>query len=1176
MSRAEHPKPNESSQAQPPGIADTLPAEAPATVTIPIKYHINPSQLSTMDAPPGYPFTPLTPAPQSPTTPSSDPLRLHISDSLRYRIEGEYAQGGIGRILLARDERLNRRVALKELLRSRGQGEERFIREALLTARLEHPSIVPVYDAGRRPTGELFFAMKLVSGRSLEDIIAPTTDWKARLALLPHLLAAAEAIAYAHSRKVIHRDLKPSNILIGEFGETMVIDWGLGKDISNTSKDAPQESGEAPEIPAQENLIELPTITMEGAIMGTPAYMAPEQALGKSVDQRADVYALGALLYQLLSGHPPFTGDDARRVLKAVQSEEPIPLQTLQKSLPDDLVAIVLKAMSKDPEGRYASAREFADDLRRFQTGQIVGAHAYSKTELVLRFARRYKFPLATIAAALILLSGAGIFGFKNIVEQRDRAERKEATALRRSDELVLLQARTALESDPNKSIEWLRHLSPLFTQWNMARLIAADAESRGLSRQTFQHKGAVAGIAFSPGGEFLASAEHDRHVKWISLQNGTERVLEGHADEVWNVAFSADGKWLASSGKDGLIRLWDARADASFARELPGHKAGVRSLVFSPAPHENLLASLSWDDRLILWDCNTFESHIISNKMQSLTNAAFSPNGELIAAGSEDNTVKVWNTKGELIHTLSGHEDAPLRVVFAGDPNLLASAGRDTTVRLWNLKDKKSIVCQGHSDEVSALAFSPDARTLASAGKDAVIRLWDSSSGALLRTLSGHKSAIRALSFSPDGSYLLSASEDRSAAVWNIKRGEGRFLYGFSDSVTSTLFSPDGRTIAAAGADSAIHFFQADTPHGQILSGRDAQLSAFTAAAEDTRVAAGHADGMVYIYHQMPEPLSFFAHEGSVTELAFSPDGELFASAGRDGAVRVWDSVGHNVWTFNFIELGAPSSNAQLSFSPDGRYLVYLAKDGLLFVFDVIAGARRTPIAGLDAATRILFLPNGNELVVGEKSGALLVWNLDAQTLRTLRETGDPVKLLALSPDGKTLAAANTAPSLRFIDIASGWSQNPGLLGGVIGKLVFSPDGGTVYLFCWPESIIRRISLRTGGEIPALRGHVSGITGLSISFDGTRLISTSYDKTLLLWDLESGQNRVLRGHTEAVLQAHFLAGGEWITSMGADNTIRLWPDDLPWDERALRAQFDAMQGSSYRTERNPSPVKPF
>lgn len=1172
MSRAEHPPSKQIQKDERAGTADTLPAEPAACNSNPIKYAVNSAQVSTLEAPPDYPFAPLTPSPLSPpfisSAPGSDPLRLNISDSLRYRIEGEYAQGGIGRILLARDERLNRRVALKELLRSRGQGEERFMREALLTARLEHPSIVPVYDAGRRPTGELFFAMKLVSGRSLEDIIAEASDIRTRLALLPHLLSASEAIAYAHSKHVIHRDLKPSNILIGEFGETMVIDWGLGKDISRREKN---ESEAPPPLVPGENSIELPNITMEGAIMGTPAYMAPEQALGQSVDERADVYALGALLYQLLSGLPPFPGDDARRVLKAVQSEAPAPLQSLQKGLPDDLLAIVRKAMAKDPSARYRSAREFADDLRRFQTGQIVGAHAYSKTELALRFARRYKAPLAVAITALILLAATGIFGFQNIVEQRDRAERKEAFALRRSDELVLIQARNALDRDPNQSIEWLRHLSPLFSQWNSARIIAADAEGRGLSQYIYRHGGAVAGIAFSPDGRFFASAGHDRRVKWISLQDQRERTLTGHKEEVWQVVFSPDGKWLASAGKDGAIRLWSNDSqDISQARELLAHRAGVRGLAFSPNTKQ--LASLGWDDTLILWDCNTFEPKIISTKMQSMTNVVFSPDGALIAAGSENNSVKLWNTQGELIHTLSGHQDAPLVLAFSSNPQILASAGRDTSVRIWNLKDQQSIVCGGHSDEVSSIAFSPDGRVLASAGKDAGVRLWDASSGTLLRTLGGHKSTVRSLAFSPDGQQILSSSEDRSLGVWDLKHGEGRFLYGFSDGLSAAAFSPDGKSIAASSLDGSLRFFAADHPHGQILWGREAQITMFAASPSDSRLAAGYGDGVVNIYHQndSPEPLSFAAHEGAVTEMAFSPDGELVATSGRDGAVRIWDSVGHEVWSFDSVELGSFSPSAQLAFSPSGRYLAQVAKDGSLVVMDSVAGTQRTLAQAQQAVTRIIFLHHSDELIAGDKSGALTQWTLSSGESRILREQGDPVRILALSPDEKTLAAANTAPQLRFIDLKSGESHNPGLTGGIIGKLLFSPDGKSVFLFCWPENIIRRISVAENKELPSLRGHSGGVTSLELSPDGSRLISTSYDKTLFLWDLQSGESRVLRGHTEAVLSAHFLPSGHWIASMGADNTIRLWPDDLPVDGEGLRALFNSMAGGAQTLQQQP------
>jgi eukaryotic-like serine/threonine-protein kinase len=341
--------------------------------------------------------------------------RLPTVERENYELLGQIAVGGIGRILRAREERLGRPVAIKELL---GQAspviEARFVREALITARLQHPSIIPIYEAGRWPTGELFYAMKLVDGRSLAEVLEGR-GFAQRLELLPHVLAVAEAVAYAHSRHILHRDLKPANILVGEFGETLVIDWGLAKDLSEYQ--VPPVAGLAPsrgpafdsysrEDAASESL------TMQGAVIGTPAYMPPEQAAGRAVDERADVYALGAILYHVLAGCPPYEGGSPMDVVRRVLTGPPTALHQQQRGIAQDLSTIVEKAMARSPLSRYPTALELADDLRRFQTGQIVGAHVYSSRELLRRFAYRHRARLLVALVVLTALSAVALHRF--------------------------------------------------------------------------------------------------------------------------------------------------------------------------------------------------------------------------------------------------------------------------------------------------------------------------------------------------------------------------------------------------------------------------------------------------------------------------------------------------------------------------------------------------------------------------------------------------------------------------------------------------------------------------------------------------------------------------------------------------------------------------------------------
>ena len=293
---------------------------------------------------------------------SAPASELPMRDRGRYEYVGEHARGGLGKITIARDRELNRQVAVKEMLKPTSPAQARFVREALITARLEHPAIVPVYEAGRWPSGEPFYSMKLVSGCSLAAVLKQEHSLDERLALLPHILAVADAIAYAHSEQVIHRDLKPSNIM-GDYGETVVIDWGLAKDL--TRPDQVVDLLARPMQPSVDGL------TVPGSVIGTPVYMPPEQALGLPVDERADVYSIGAILYHLLAGRAPYGADSSDEVLELVRRGELTPLKEYAPSVPDELAAIVTRAMSEDMRARYPSGKLLAEALRRYQAGKV-------------------------------------------------------------------------------------------------------------------------------------------------------------------------------------------------------------------------------------------------------------------------------------------------------------------------------------------------------------------------------------------------------------------------------------------------------------------------------------------------------------------------------------------------------------------------------------------------------------------------------------------------------------------------------------------------------------------------------------------------------------------------------------------------------------------------------------
>jgi serine/threonine protein kinase/WD40 repeat protein len=602
-------------------------------------------------------------APPAMPTMAGAPPAHHLPPSLppaRYQLGNEIARGGMGRVVDATDTMLGRVVAFKEALTRDVDTLRRFEREIQITARLEHPSIVPVHDAGESSNGAPFYVMRKVSGQPLERLVAAAETLNQRLALIPHIVDSAQAIAHAHERGIVHRDIKPSNILVGDLGETVVIDWGLAKVMGE-----PDEQTTRPLVDLADSLK-----TRAGIVYGTPGFMAPEQLRGAPVNEGCDVYALGATLYHLLSRKPPHHAKTADEMMKAAVAAPPTPIRELVAGVPLDLSTIVDKALAHDPKVRYHNARALAEDLQRFLTGQLVASHHYSPREKLRRFIRKNRGVSAAVAALVLV----GTFSVIRIVRERNRADdaaheahaqeliaRQEAHEKElRAEALTLSQARFYVDLNPTKAVAMVKPLVAKY--WREARAIGAAARSAGVawgipvSRHTES-------LEMSHDGLRALSAGSDGVVRIHDLANHTTRPVIDLGDAVM-ARFADDDRQIVAwhdtrlvildpaTGKRrdltmpepiidlevvGITAYWIDRQHAMWQLDLAGTAPVAVALpervhAIAPSPDGRWLA-LSGDDHLLLYDRTQPEAPTRQVLMGEATDVAWSANGDDFAA---------------------------------------------------------------------------------------------------------------------------------------------------------------------------------------------------------------------------------------------------------------------------------------------------------------------------------------------------------------------------------------------------------------------------------------------------------------------------------------------------------------------------------------------------------------
>ena len=1067
----------------------------------------------------------------------------------RYRITGEVGRGGLGRVLEALDQVLDRPVALKELFSADAPLRRRFVREALITARLQHPSIVPIYDAGHLSDRSPFYAMKLVAGQPLDKSIAQATTLAQRLALLPSVLAVADAMAYAHSKRIIHRDLKPANVLVGSFGETIVIDWGLAKDLAVDVDD---------ELDAGPYRSTTTEHTVAGAILGTPAFMAPEQAAGEPVDERADVYALGAILYHVISGATPHDGTTLEELTRNVITGAVRPVADREPDVPRDLAAIVKKAMALAPSDRYANAGGLAEDLRRFLTGQLVASHTYKAGELLRRWVKRHRAVLAVAIAAFVCMTVFGVASVMRVVrarehadQQRAIAERERATATEMSANLLEEQGRQELLV--GRGTRATAYLSEAYAQSSTPgvglRTLLADAmRSVEAERRSLDgHIGDLAAARFSPDGTKIVTAGEDHVAQvWDAATGTVVNTLTGHTDQIQSASFSPDNARILTTSEDRTARLWDARTGTLLATL--DHADPVLFAAFSPDGTRIVITGEH--DTARLWDGKTATTLV--GHRGDVYAAAFSPDGSSVVTASEDHTAKVWDVRtATLRHSLEGHRDQVLSAAFSSDGSRIVTASDDRTARLWDARTGAVLATLiGHTGRVHIAAFSPDGTRIVTASVDRSAKLWDGQTGKLLISLDGHTGALVAAAFSADGTHVVTASDDRTAKLWDARTGKLLASFeGHRDNINSASFSPDGTQVLTASADGTAKLWKATPNHVRVAlegnAGKAVRGALSSDGAKLVTIAEGGPSAKVWDARSGKLLASLDGHRGEVRAVGFDATGTHVVTASDDNTAKLWDATTGKL----LVSLDHKTPVETVALSSDGARVVTSDTDQDLWIWNATSGALVAKFQRSLVEGPIRLTKDVTRILIANLDGPASIRSVDTgKTLVELAGNASPIVAAVFSQDGERLVTASLDRTAKV------WNART-------GKLVTSLEGTTRYVFGgWFSADGARVITMsddssaklwdaTTGKLLASYDGQDEIQDASFSPDGTRVLTISADRSAKLWEERSGKLLAsFDGHTDTLLDGKFSRDGTHVTTATHDGSIAIW--DIHLEQR--------------------------
>lgn len=1028
----------------------------------------------------------------------------------RYEILDAIAVGGMGAILQASERISKRKVAMKVMIRAdtESPAAKRFMREAIIVSSLEHPNIVPVHDIGISPLGDPYFTMKLVQGENLADVLYKVRSRDPEYfhnydlpTLLEILIKVCNGVAFAHSRSVVHLDLKPHNILVGDYGEVLVLDWGLARVIPTISEDNPLyavcgEENFAPTTSYAMNY-NYSLFTEDGTIKGTPGFMAPEQAHGNinEIDQRADVFSLGTLLYMMLTLRVPIIGENSSEILQHTIKGNFVPpgKRLYQHSVPEQLEAIVMKAMTVDVEERYTSVKDFQKDISAYLSGHVISVEKDNVSKKIYLFLKRKETEVSLfVASAVVTICLVSIFMFKlkfKVLEASSgektsevaRAARflgnQQISEIREKEKTRKMEAEGAsLQADFNDYVANIRlaelniqksrfdvasgileNCSKQFRHWEWGHLKYLTE----ITRHTIQIGKVPTAADLSSDGSILA-ATAGSVIVIIDVETGKITKSLYHKQSIVTlVTLNRDGKKLLSDGFGNSVGVWDVDS-GSVVRLLSEHPSRVSALAMDPTNKKNLAVTGSLDGTVIFWDYISGKKlRTVKEHHGSITSISISSDGRRVVTGGNDGALRLWDGEtGSILFTIDAHNAPVTSVILKDKRQTIVSGSRNNMIKFWNSETGKQLhVIRRHPGNLNSLDVTDNLDYLVTSGTDSLLRFWDGNTGALKYSLAGHLGPIGAISV--EGGTVATASLDSTIKTWSIEK------------VT------------------AIRKFKAH-PRG---------LSAVSQSPNGKWIATGGEDGKVKVWSEKngKQTVTFTGHTGPITTVSFTSDGEYVISGSRDRTLRLWKLKSASERSILPGHTGAISA---LAVSKNTRKIISGSYDKSAIIWDSTSGRQLVTLQGHKGiVTGVAISSDGKTAITAGDSQTITIWDAETgQKTHHIGQLGASITAITISSNDQFVAVGDTSGRITIVDIVEG-EPNRFFIAHQerINTLTFSDDSRRV-VSGGNDMAVRVWDVESGMELATFYVQYSAISSVSINKESRRIICGNSKGQVNIW----------------------------------------------------------------------------